>query len=172
VHFPVAFHAFIFIFPAVLNFDVLDWTNGACAVCLPLGVDGDISGTADTGESTSANDGPSLERVVLSMPTRSLRRTLYVMAKNTPRTLEALITHAMTATAAEIITSKFEEGAPSASSEDPEAHPADDDNTFYEAFYSVFGGEPDRALTALVKRKEAFAHEALLALVRDLVTGH
>ncbi|XP_031113134.1 uncharacterized protein LOC116016840 [Ipomoea triloba] len=80
-----------------------------------------------------------------------LRIVFVAMAHNFPRTLEALVLHALSPLGAEILTRKFEEMDQIVAEEDR--------NHFYQIFYGVFDDQ-FAAMDALLNRKEAFACQA------------
>ncbi|XP_024527654.1 jmjC domain-containing protein D isoform X3 [Selaginella moellendorffii] len=90
--------------------------------------------------------------VFLNTSPRSLRRIFLTMVTTFPRSLEALVLHALSPVAAELLTKQFEEMDSIAS----EASQAE----FYKRFYSVFD-DSSVAMAALLDRKEAFASKAL-----------
>ncbi|XP_024527933.1 uncharacterized protein LOC9631850 isoform X5 [Selaginella moellendorffii] len=90
--------------------------------------------------------------VFLNTSPRSLRRIFLTMVTTFPRSLEALVLHALSPVAAELLTKQFEEMDSIAS----EASQGE----FYKHFYSVFD-DSSVAMAALLDRKEAFASKAL-----------
>lgn len=113
---------------------------------------------------------PSLESVLVALPTCPMRRIIYGMATKTPRTLEAMILHGLTPISAEILTRKLEEKSTKRKPK-KDSSPADDDTTFYQIFYGVFSDGPDKALSTLVRHKEEFSQEAMDSLIRSLMLG-
>ncbi|KAL2556829.1 2-oxoglutarate (2OG) and Fe(II)-dependent oxygenase superfamily protein [Forsythia ovata] len=80
-----------------------------------------------------------------------LQSVFLAMAHNFPRTLEALLLHALSPVGTEVLTRKFEEM--------DKLTAEDDRNQFYQKFYSVFDNHFS-AMDALLSRKEAFASQA------------
>ncbi|EFJ38451.1 hypothetical protein SELMODRAFT_402380 [Selaginella moellendorffii] len=91
--------------------------------------------------------------VFLNTSPRSLRRIFLTMVTTFPRSLEALVLHALSPVAAELLTKQFEEMDSIAS----EASQAE----FYKRFYSVLD-DSSVAMTALLDRKEAFASKTVV----------
>lgn len=81
-----------------------------------------------------------------------LKKVLQAMAHQFPRTLEALILHVLLPTGAEILTRKFDEMDQQMTKEEQ--------LQFYQLFYSVFD-DPNLAMDAILKGKEAFAFQAV-----------
>lgn len=81
-----------------------------------------------------------------------LKEVLHAMAHQFPRTLEALILHVLSPTAAEILTQKFEEM--------DQLMTKEQQIQFYLLFYSVFD-DPSVAMDAILKGKEVFAFQAM-----------
>lgn len=81
-----------------------------------------------------------------------LKKVLYAMANQFPRTLEALILHVLSPIAAELLTQKFDEMDRQITK--------GQQVQFYQLFYSVFD-DPNVAMDAILRGKEAFAFQAL-----------
>lgn len=95
----------------------------------------------------------TIARVLSSLDSPSLQRTLLVMSFDYPRTLEAMILQKLSPLASEILTRRFEEMDAEAELDCPQGE-------FYAQIYSVFD-DPGLAMTALVNGKESFAATAL-----------
>ncbi|CAH9051459.1 unnamed protein product [Cuscuta epithymum] len=89
--------------------------------------------------------------LIWSLDPITLRNVFYAMAHNFPRTLEALVLHALSPIGAEILTRKFEEV--------DHLMTVDSRDHFYQIVYGVF---EDRfaAMDKLLNRKESFACQA------------
>lgn len=81
-----------------------------------------------------------------------LKTVLLAMAHQFPRTLEALILHVLSPIGAEVLTRKFDEMDQQVTNEQQ--------IDFYQIFYSVFDN-PNAAMDVILKRKEAFAFQAV-----------
>ncbi|KAG1368364.1 putative tRNA wybutosine-synthesizing protein 5 [Cocos nucifera] len=80
-----------------------------------------------------------------------LQRILLVMVHHFPRTLEALILHTLSPTAAEVLTRKFDE-MDQLTTKEQQAE-------FYQIFYSIFD-DPYAAMNSILNGKELFAFQA------------
>ncbi|KAJ8547561.1 hypothetical protein K7X08_011147 [Anisodus acutangulus] len=101
-------------------------------------------------DSSSINDDP-VANLILTLHPLTIRSVFLAMADNFPRTLEALVLHALTPVGSEILTRKFEEMDQLISGEDQ--------NQFYQIFYGVFDDQ-SAAMDALLNGKELFARQA------------
>ncbi|XP_055813214.1 lysine-specific demethylase JMJ31 isoform X2 [Solanum dulcamara] len=101
-------------------------------------------------DSCSTNDDPVANLILTLHPLR-IHSVFLAMANNFPRTLEALVLHALTPVGSEILTRKFEEMDQLISGEDQ--------NQFYQIFYGVFDDQ-SAAMDVLLNGKELFARQA------------
>ncbi|CAN4093670.1 unnamed protein product [Withania somnifera] len=101
-------------------------------------------------DSCSTNDDP-VANLILTLHPLTVHSIFLAMANNFPRTLEALVLHALTPVGSEILTRKFEEMDQLISGEDQ--------NQFYQIFYSVFDDQ-SAAMDVLLNGKELFARQA------------
>ncbi|CAI9774362.1 unnamed protein product [Fraxinus pennsylvanica] len=92
-----------------------------------------------------------IAQIIWTLHPLILQSVFLAMAHNFPRTLEALVLHALTAVGTEVLTRKFEEI--------DKMTTAEDRNQFYQKFYSVFDNQ-FAAMDALLSGKEAFASQA------------
>lgn len=100
--------------------------------------------------SCSTNDDP-VANLILTLDPLRIHSVFLAMANNFPRTLEALVLHALTPVGSEILTRKLEEMDQLISGEDQ--------NQFYQIFYGVFD-DPCAAMDVLLNGKELFARQA------------
>lgn len=101
-------------------------------------------------DSCKINDDPVAD-LILTLHPLTIHSIFLAMANNFPRTLEALVLHALTPVGSEILTRKFEEMDQLISGEDQ--------NQFYRIFYGVFDDQ-SAAMDALLNGKELFARQA------------
>lgn len=101
-------------------------------------------------DSCRINDDPVAD-LILTLHPLTIHSIFLAMANNFPRTLEALVLHALTPVGSEILTRKFEEMDQLISGEDQ--------NQFYRIFYGVFDDQ-SAAMDALLNGKELFARQA------------
>ncbi|XP_059311544.1 lysine-specific demethylase JMJ31 [Lycium ferocissimum] len=101
-------------------------------------------------ESCGINDDP-VANLILTLHPLTIHSVFLAMAKNFPRTLEALMLHGLTPVGSEILTRKFEEMDQLISGEDQ--------NQFYQVLYGVFDDQ-SAAMDALLNGKELFARQA------------
>ncbi|KAJ8543140.1 hypothetical protein K7X08_005663 [Anisodus acutangulus] len=101
-------------------------------------------------DSSSINDDP-VANLILTLHPLTIRNVFLAMADYFPRTLEALVLHALTPVGSEILTRKFEE---------MDQLISEDQNQFYQIFYGLFDDQ-SAAMDALLNGKELFAHQSL-----------
>lgn len=101
-------------------------------------------------DSCSTNDDP-VANLILTLHPLTIQSVFLAMANNFPRTLEALVLHALTPVGSEILTRKFEEMDQLISGQDQ--------NQFYQIFYGVFDDQ-SAAMDVLLNGKELFARQA------------
>ncbi|VFQ86219.1 unnamed protein product [Cuscuta campestris] len=94
--------------------------------------------------------------LIWSLKPLTLRSVFLAMAHNFPRTLEALVLHALSPLGAEILTRKLEEM--------DHLVAEDDRNNFYQIFYGVFDDQ-FAAMDALLNKKESFACQAFKSVL-------
>lgn len=123
-------------------------------------IDGCIQ--AAMNESSSIRDDP-VAKIFHAIEPLVLKKVLAVMANQFPRTLEALILHALSPASAELLTRKFEEMDHLMSKEDQ--------REFYQLFYSVFD-DPNAAMVVIIKGKEAFAFQSLQSVMDKYLGLH
>ncbi|KAM3326089.1 putative protein isoform X1 [Capsicum chacoense] len=102
-------------------------------------------------EDSCSTDDDSVANLILTLHPLKIHRVFLAMANNFPRTLEALVLHALTPVGSEILTRKFEEMDQLISGEDQ--------NQFYQIFYGVFDDQ-SAAMDVLLNGKELFARQA------------
>ncbi|KAK4355494.1 hypothetical protein RND71_024465 [Anisodus tanguticus] len=100
-------------------------------------------------DSSSINDDP-VANLILTLHPLTIRNVFLAMADNFPRTLEALVLHALTPVGSEILTRKFEE-MDQLISEDQYI------------FYGVFDDQ-SAAMDALLNGKELFSHQCVMSI--------
>ncbi|XP_025888583.1 lysine-specific demethylase JMJ31 isoform X2 [Solanum lycopersicum] len=101
-------------------------------------------------DSCSTSNDPVANLILTLHPLR-IHSVFLAMANHFPRTLEALVLHALTPVGSEILTRKFEEMDQLIS--------GDDQNQFYQIFYGVFDDQ-SAAMDVLLNGKELFARQA------------
>ncbi|XP_049408001.1 uncharacterized protein LOC125871455 [Solanum stenotomum] len=101
-------------------------------------------------DSCSTSDDP-VANLILTLHPLGIHSVFLAMANHFPRTLEALVLHALTPVGSEILTRKFEEMDQLIS--------GDDQNQFYQIFYGVFDDQ-SAAMDVLLNGKELFARQA------------
>ncbi|KAK6141573.1 hypothetical protein DH2020_024674 [Rehmannia glutinosa] len=92
-----------------------------------------------------------IANIVWNLEPCAFQSVFLTMAHNFPRTLEALIMHALSPVGAEVLTRKFEQM--------DKMIAADHGSQFYQKFYSVFDNQFS-AMDALLNGKELFARQA------------
>ncbi|KAM3355865.1 putative protein isoform X1 [Capsicum galapagoense] len=102
-------------------------------------------------EDSCSTDDDSVANLILTLHPLKIHRVFLAMANYFPRTLEALVLHALTPVGSEILTRKFEEMDQLISGEDQ--------NQFYQIFYGVFDDQ-SAAMDVLLNGKELFARQA------------
>ncbi|KAF3664997.1 putative BEACH domain-containing protein lvsA-like [Capsicum annuum] len=102
-------------------------------------------------EDSCSSDDDSVANLILTLHPLKIHRVFLAMANYFPRTLEALVLHALTPVGSEILTRKFEEMDQLISGEDQ--------NQFYQIFYGVFDDQ-SAAMDVLLNGKELFARQA------------
>ncbi|KAI3449687.1 hypothetical protein Pfo_006352 [Paulownia fortunei] len=118
-----------------------------------ISADQSVSGEEDEVKKIVKTNSFNLEEdpianIVWTLEPRAFQSVFLTMAHNFPRTLEALILHALSPVGAEVLTRKFEQM--------DQMIAADDRSQFYQKFYSVFDGQFS-AMDALLNGKESFA---------------
>ncbi|KAK8957882.1 hypothetical protein KSP39_PZI000529 [Platanthera zijinensis] len=122
-----------------------------------------LSGINAEEDHRSAEAGPS--SIVLTNPVASilwaveppaLKKVLLSMVHQFPRTLEALVIHMLSPTAAEVLTRKFDKM--------DEETTKEQQSEFYGQFYSVFNDQY-AAMDAILRGKESFSFQAFCNVV-------
>ncbi|KAG6703506.1 hypothetical protein I3842_07G088600 [Carya illinoinensis] len=90
-------------------------------------------------------------KILCTLESSVLQHVFLNMARNFPRTLEALILHMLSPVGAEVLTRKFDEMDQQLSEEDR--------NKFYQVFYGAFDDQ-FTAMDAILNGKESFALRA------------
>ncbi|KAF3436245.1 hypothetical protein FNV43_RR23337 [Rhamnella rubrinervis] len=103
-----------------------------------------------TADSFRLEDDP-VAKILWTLKPCTLQNVFLAMARNFPRTLEALILHLLSPVGAEVLTCKFEEMDQEITEEDR--------NGFYQVFYSAFDDQ-FAAMDAILNGKESFSHQA------------
>lgn len=105
-----------------------------------------------------------ITRIVAALRPEALRAVLAGMAGQTPRTLEALLLHALPPAAAELMTQKLEHCDAQLIASGRQAEVAD----FYRTLYGCVE-DPQLVLRALLHRKEVFSAQVLQQVMHDLL---
>ncbi|XP_015891352.3 lysine-specific demethylase JMJ31 isoform X2 [Ziziphus jujuba] len=103
-----------------------------------------------TTDSFSLEDDP-VAKILWTLDSCTLQSVFLAMARNFPRTLEALILHLLSPVGAEVLTRKFDEI--------DRRTTEDDRNKFYKVFYGAFDDQ-FAAMDAILNGKESFALQA------------
>ncbi|KAM7253931.1 hypothetical protein ACFE04_031613 [Oxalis oulophora] len=115
----------------------------------------DKHGKVATNNSFQLDDDP-VAKILWALGPHTLQNVFLAMARNFPRTLEAMVMHLLSPVGAEVLTRKFDDLDKEISEEER--------NKFYQEFYGAFDDQ-FAAMDAILKGKESFALQAFKSVL-------